>query len=196
MKEPLRLRIDLQELMDDLTTESTPFPKYTSQLINLANQNAQGTRPRVVGQLSELIQEFPGKNYHEWVTWYKKQHPQAIDQAALLISRMLEKLKTALEQIDSALVGRWVTDLVLRKSFFGLRSQQAILRKLAAARGLSFRQARPDEESRGIDGFIGDIPVSIKPDTYTSKPMLREEITVRIVFYKKQKGAYVVECDF
>ena len=30
------------------------FPKYTSQLINWANQNAQGTRPAVVGQMSEL----------------------------------------------------------------------------------------------------------------------------------------------
>ena len=31
--------------------ETPEFPKYTSQLINWANQNAQGTRPRVVGQL-------------------------------------------------------------------------------------------------------------------------------------------------
>lgn len=31
------------------------FPKYTSQLINWANQNAQGTRPVVVGQMSELF---------------------------------------------------------------------------------------------------------------------------------------------
>lgn len=34
------------------------FPKYTSQLINWANQNAQGTRPVVVGQMSELFPEF------------------------------------------------------------------------------------------------------------------------------------------
>lgn len=33
------------------------FPKYTSQLINLANQNAQGSRPKTVGQLSELFPE-------------------------------------------------------------------------------------------------------------------------------------------
>ena len=40
--------------------ESSPFcfPKYTSQLINWANQNAQGTRPVVVGQMSELFPEF------------------------------------------------------------------------------------------------------------------------------------------
>ncbi len=37
------------------------FPKYTTQLMNLANQNSQGTRPKVVGQMSDLIQEFDGK---------------------------------------------------------------------------------------------------------------------------------------
>jgi len=37
---------------------SFSFPKYTSQLINWANQNAQGTRPVVVGQMSDLFQEF------------------------------------------------------------------------------------------------------------------------------------------
>lgn len=32
------------------------FPKYATQIINLLNSNAQGTRPSVVGQMSELIQ--------------------------------------------------------------------------------------------------------------------------------------------
>jgi hypothetical protein len=36
----------------------------------LANQNAQGTRPKVVGQMSELIKEFPGKDVAEWEEWY------------------------------------------------------------------------------------------------------------------------------
>jgi len=29
----------------------------------------------------------------------------------------------------------------------------------------NYRLAEPDEESKGIDGYIGDIPVSIKPNT-------------------------------
>ena len=35
--------------------KKTAFPKYTTQLMNLANQTAQGTRPKVVGQMSELF---------------------------------------------------------------------------------------------------------------------------------------------
>ena len=42
------------------------FPKDTVQFINLANQNAQGTKPKVVGQMSELIQEFKGMTLEEW----------------------------------------------------------------------------------------------------------------------------------
>lgn len=54
----MKLTIKNEELLE-LNESSTPqFPKYTSQLINLANQNAQVTRPKVVGQLSELFQEY------------------------------------------------------------------------------------------------------------------------------------------
>jgi hypothetical protein len=38
------------------------YSKYASQLINMANQNAQGTRQKVVAQLSDLIQAFTGKH--------------------------------------------------------------------------------------------------------------------------------------
>jgi hypothetical protein len=41
-----------------------------AQLLNLANQNAQGTRPKIVGQMSELIEQFGGKSLDEWERWY------------------------------------------------------------------------------------------------------------------------------
>ena len=72
-------------------TEKTIFPKYTSQLINLANQNAQGTRPNVIGQLSELFPEFlcsdEEKNLQGWSEWYKHRYPLAIENATKKINR-------------------------------------------------------------------------------------------------------------
>ena len=53
-------KIRNEELFDVLIGEKKEFPKYTTQIINLANQNAQGTRPNVVGQLSDMIQEWYG----------------------------------------------------------------------------------------------------------------------------------------
>jgi len=65
-----RIRIPFDEIKELLGTEKFEFPKYSTQLLNLANQNAQGTRPSVVGQMSELIQEFSGQSITEWEKWY------------------------------------------------------------------------------------------------------------------------------
>ena len=51
----MKFTIKNEEISKINGVESAEFPKYTSQLINWANQNAQGTRPKVVGQLSELF---------------------------------------------------------------------------------------------------------------------------------------------
>jgi len=47
------MKIKNQEVIEDVVGGIADFPKYTTQLINLANQNAAGTRPKVVGQMSE-----------------------------------------------------------------------------------------------------------------------------------------------
>jgi len=103
--------------------------------MNLANQNAQGTRPNVVGQMSDLIQEFPGNTYNEWVKWYIEKMPEAIDRATLKISAMVENLKSAIQFIHEDLIREWVKDLVLTKTFIGLRFQESILKKISNIRG-------------------------------------------------------------
>ena len=75
----MKMKILNADLISDIVGELEGFPKYTTQLINLANQNAQGTRPKIVGQMSDLIQEFPENNYSDWVTWYQNKMPQAIE---------------------------------------------------------------------------------------------------------------------
>ena len=58
---------------------------------------------------------------------------------------------------------------------------------------MSYRLASPREESKGIDGFIGDIPISIKPITYKTKNMLNEKIEVKFIFYDKKKDGINVD---
>ena len=95
------IKINNQELIKELIGEVKDFPKYTTQIINLANQNAQGTRPRVVGQLSELIQECPKKTYEGWKRWYLEKYPDAIKNAAQKINEMITNLKEAIKLIDA-----------------------------------------------------------------------------------------------
>lgn len=74
----MKVKISVEEIRKYLNIETPEFPKYVAPLINLANQYAQGTRPRIVGQMSELIQQFSGKTLAEWERWYLNQKPDAI----------------------------------------------------------------------------------------------------------------------
>ena len=190
-----KLKIKNREITRLLGAEAADFPKYATQIINLANQNAQGTRPEVVGQMSELIKEFKGQKLDEWEKWYLNRHPEAISKAANKISQMVENFRQVLPQLDAQMVEKWVKDLVVVKTFVGLKFQEAILKHVAEHLGMDCRTADPNEESKGIDGFIGNNPVSIKPHTYETKPMLPEKIGVRIIFYEKVKDGINVWFD-
>lgn len=190
----MKVKISIEEIRRYLDIETPEFPKYVSPLINLANQYAQGTRPKVVGQMSELIQQFTGKTLHDWEQWYLKLKPDAIREATEKILEMLKKLKNTIDKIDKDIVEKWVKDLVVVKTFIGLRFQEAILKKGADIKGTNCRLSEPDEESKGIDGYIGDIPLSIKPYTYEIMSSLSEQIDVKIIYYKKVNSD--IEVDY
>ena len=188
-----KFKIKNSELIAEISGEAQQFPKYTTQIINLANQNAQGTRPKVVGQLSDLIQECPHKEYEKWKEWYLERRPEAIDNATQKVFEMVKKLKEAINQIDEIMVKEWVKDLVVDKTFIGLKFQEAILKRVAKIKNTDYKLSNPQEESKGIDGFIGEVPVSIKPLTYNIKDMLRENIEVKFIFYDKKKDGINID---
>ena len=192
-----KIKLSNAEVENLLGSSPQSFPKYATQIINLANQNAQGTRPKTVGQQTDLIQQFPGETLAEWQTWYQEQYPNAIDEAAEKIYAMVQQLQNTITQIDKSMVRRWVEDLVLVKTFVGLRFQEAILAKVAAQANMAYRFSTTEEEVRGIDGYIGNVPVSIKPDTYKTQALqLPEQISVYLIYYTKKKDGILLEYDF
>ena len=191
----IKIKIKNEELIQELIGEIKEFPRYTTQILNLANQNSQGTRPKVIGQLSELIQECPEKTYEGWNNWYLAKHPQAIKNASKKINEMVENLKEAIQKIDKTIIKKWVEDLVLEKTFVGLRFQEAILKKVANIKKENYRLSSPQEESKGIDGFIGGVAVSIKPITYKTKNSLRENIDAKIIYYDKIKSGLNIDAS-
>jgi hypothetical protein len=170
-----------------------PFPKYCTQIINLVNSNAQGTRPAVVGQMSELIQEFEGKTLSEWIKWYNEKQPNAVANATEKIYDKFLKMKEAVAMIDKAIIEEWVKDLLYAKTFCGLKFQGVIISYIADQLKKDWRLANIEEESKGIDGFIGNIPVQIKSITYKQKMGLNEIIDVPIIYYDKKKDGITVE---
>lgn len=192
----MKLRIPNAEVQELLSNQTFEYPKYSTQIMNLANQNAQGTRPNVVGQMSDLIQEFGSGSMAEWSAWYKEGHPEAIDMATERVFNMVELLKESIKTIDKPTVRKWIEELVVVKTYSGLKFQEAILKKIAEQKDTTYRLSVPAEEAQGIDGLIGEQPVSVKPITYKIENQLPEHIDVPIIFYDKKKSEIVVEYEF
>jgi hypothetical protein len=179
-------KIPIEDVLEINEVKPYGFPKYTTQIINLANQNAQGTRPSVVGQMSDLIQECPYNEIDEWRRWYIKKYPEAIKNATERISASVSNLKEAIRHIDDKMIRAWVEDLIFVKTVEGLLFQKAVLVELSKKYKKPYRLATPEEEAKYIDGYIGKQPISIKPDTYETKTSTKHErIKVPLVVYKK-----------
>lgn len=108
---------------------------------------------------------------------------------------MVDNFKTVISQIDREMIENWVKDLVIIKTFIGLKFQEAILSKTAAIFNTAYKLSTPEDESKGIDGYIGNVPVSIKPETYKSKKSLSEKIDVKFIFYKKVKDGIKIDLE-
>lgn len=189
MSRTIRLSEDeREELVADIDPE---FPKYTTQIMNTANQNSQGTRPATVGQLNEIIEEYkeqyPDGDFEDWRQFYFENYDgdENIEEATDKVFDMVVKMREAAEEIDREMVNRWVKDLVLYKTYTGLgRNEEAILKKLSEEYDLPYELGTAEDESKGIDGYLGSQPVSVKSITYKQKARLQEDIDAPIVYYE------------
>lgn len=82
-----------------------------------------------------------------------------------------------------------------RSGRIGLKFQEAILKKVSQIFGKDYKLSLPSDESHGIDGYIGEKPVSIKPDTYKIKRALNETIDVKFIYYKKSKDGISIDIE-
>lgn len=70
-----------------------------------------------------------------------------------------------------------------------------IVASLAERKCTTYRLATPEEESVGIDGYVGNVPYSVKPDTYKTMGRLSETIAVKMIYYAKTKTGLTVEVE-
>ena len=194
-----KIYLNKEDLYKASNIPEASFKKYVPSILNYVSGIAQATRPKVVGKMTELMEKFRAeskdKELDAWEIWYKKNYPHALENAVEKIKAKLEEVKYALEAIDEDTIRTWVQDLVIHKTYAGLVVQRAILQKLSEHTGMNMRDATSEEESQGIDGYIGSKPVSVKPSSYR-RQVLPESIETNVmVYYEKDKKGLFFEFE-
>ncbi len=169
---------------------------YVKSVINIANGFSHASRPKQVGQMSDLIQEYRNSTCTPTEDGWRKFYYEKIGSDKIQIAanktwEYIQRIKENLNSLTQEDVYEWEDNLIITKTWSGLQIQLDILEMVCG--NDNYRLATPKEESQGIDGFVDGEPVSIKPNTYKKTIEYgKETIPYRIIFYKKTKKGLVV----
>ena len=173
----------------------TPYKpkKYHSAFLNTVNRDAHSSRPETVGKLATEI--FPNyvensiePNPENWKKYYQDNHSEQYDSGLEKLKKQFELEKQAINSITEQDLVDYYDDLMFTKTFSGLYAQEEILKDIAANKNATYRKPNAIEEGQGIDGYIDDVPYSVKSETYKdSAAKNNETIKAKMVYYCENK---------
>lgn len=184
-----------------------PLPKYTTQILNLISSNAQATRPKYVGQMSEIVPAFI-KEYHkennkfpdwkDWEDYYLENYKDEYEAGKKRLKEYLEIHKEALDLLindDGSILENWYNKFIMIQNFKGFQYEEFIFhyikREIFKEKKYSVRKATPDEESKGIDIVVSKkddyLFLNIKPldsfERIEKRMNLNHNYEVILIFY-------------
>lgn len=167
--------------------------KYHSTFLNAVNKDARATRPETVGKLATEI--FPNYVHNttaptpeNWKQHYQSKHSEQYENGLKKLKEQFEIEKKAINSITEQDINDWYDDLMFNKTFAGLYAQDEILKDIATTQKATYRKPTALEEGQGVDGYINDVPYSVKPESYKdSAAKNNETISAKMVYYSENK---------
>lgn len=190
----------IKEFKRKRETSKSNIPKYAKNTLNYIATNFQATRPKNVGQMSEIIPAFikmfleennKSPKEKDWEEFYLKNYPEKYELGLEIMKNNYQKVINDIMKIDEKMIEEWYYDFIINKNFNGFIFEEDIKNDLLK-KGYEIKKSTPEEESRNIDFWIKEkneddfkIKVNIKPSTFDSSHFLKINKDIKIINYKK-----------
>lgn len=188
-----QLEISSEELPDK-EEDSPEFEKYVSEILNSCMNTAQANYTHTFGEAKKIWQEFlkqGGGDREDWREFYLEKYDgedgefsgeERREEMIEKTYRMLENFRDAMPEIDREDVVEYIDDFIKNKNFKGFDTEQLVLSTITEETGAETRISTQEDEAEGIDGYINDRPVSVKPASYRKEKGV-QNIEHPIIFY-------------
>jgi hypothetical protein len=170
------------------------FSEHISHFLNYANRYGYGTRDDVVGFTSNMIREYEPTSLEEWKKKHLLKYRNWRSKARKRIKSKLNEYSQIINSIDDKIIDDWIEDLVYLKTYQGYRIEKLIRLHLGREYNAYTRKPTVDEEKKGIDGYVGECPISVKPKGYPRKN-LKENLNGVLILYELKSGVLTYEYD-
>ena len=157
-------RISGMKILEDCKPN---YPRYYYGHIDRACQDTGACNSNSVGKMHEFFGRRKFRSKNEWIKWYEKNYPDTIQKAVNKIWENIVEfgIDRKKHRRYKPHIKNFVRHLVLHKTYTGLKIQEAILVKLAELKRSDYKWSSSKQDSQGTDGFVGNIPITVKPDT-------------------------------
>lgn len=172
--------------------------KYHSAFLNTVNKDARSSRPETVGKLAteifpEYVEQSTEPSPVDWKQHYQESYPERYKEGLEKFKKQFEAEKEAINSITEQDLNDYYDDLMFNKTFAGLYVQDKILKDIAAEKEATYRKSSAIEEGQGIDGYIDEVPYSVKSETYkNSAAKNNETINAKMVYYTENKKSKTI----
>jgi hypothetical protein len=179
-------------------TNRREWPKYSTQILNIASQNCKATSTRNIGSIKELWLEMRQSGIRgtlkNWTNFYNSKKGETIlDDAGKKLYQMI--LKMGVINIDEEMCIDYVKETVYNKTHMGLAGEEMAVEVVADYFKLDYRFSNAEEEKEGIDAWIGDVPVQVKKHDGVFKSHVRTHAdydkTLVVTYEEKKKICYI-----
>lgn len=149
-----------------ITPTRRDWPKYSTQILNIAGQNSQAFRSQFVGHCKDTWLKMRSEGIKgtltEWTNYYNSEHgSDGLVTAGEKIYSMIVKMQVG--GITKDMCIDYVKEVVYNKTHMGMGGEEVAVRVVADYYNLPHRFSTAKEESQGIDGWAGKYPIQVKP---------------------------------
>lgn len=179
------------------------WPKYATQLMNIAAQNCKATAPKNIGSCKEAWmqmreQHIPG-TLENWTAFYNQLHGEAkLIAAGKNIHAMLTKMGITWITQDMAI--DYAKEIAYNKTHMGLGGEEMAVQVVAKYFDQPLRFSTAAEESQGTDAWIGGRPVQVKPNDSVFKAHVHNHASTDthliITYETKKQVCYIHNPEF
>lgn len=176
------------------------YEKYLEKLFRIFKDDARATRPDVVGQLTDLLEQSSADTYSEWEEFYRNtyldKNPNAIQNSVdMIIEYLGGTINKRIKNISRDDVKEWIQMLLYYRSPTGMFYEKSILKYIADEYNMEYTNSSSKEEVKSIDGYIGKKEVQVKPQSYNHGGTTRENPSIPTIEYCLDDDIIIVNTE-
>lgn len=197
----VELTIDDTEVYDTLPTfEWEKYQKGFLGILNNAYNQSCNTGTKVLGDMSEITSQYDGGSYTDFLVYYADEW-DGTERTNEATQRMADNIVNRIEsvggRIDEKVAFKWANQYVqymLVNSYRGFMDEARAIELVADEVDADWRVADSSKESEGVDGYIDERSVQVKPDSHNDLDINDYDADVLITYYYTD-DTFVIEAE-